>query len=880
MRVPRKYSGIVYAVLMPGIALCLQSLLWPYIKPFVWFLFFPATFFSARMGGRIGGLIGTLLSAGIVWYFFIPPRYSFAVSNPYNIFSIVVFLIMGYLFSDMQDRLRKANVRLQHALNESIESKEKISELYEKTRELESLKSRFFANVSHELRTPVTLIIGILKKMKSDRSLKIETYSDIDVAERNVRFLLRHVNDLLDLSKFESKMMTAHYAKVDISDRLGIIASQFSTIARVRDIDFDIDISDGLIAYTDIEKLQRIALNLLSNAFKFTPVHGQIGFRLRVKDDLSVELVVWDNGPGIAPENRSRIFDRFVQVENVDTRKHGGTGLGLAIVREFAGLIGGTIELSDTAVCGAKFVLTFPVYHPVGVNGDNEYVELDDDMKRQAIDELDQMSMPEREHVISGDTDSPVVLVVEDNRDMNTFITDAISGKYRVILASDGADGLRKIREFNPDIIITDEMMPEMNGSQMVRSLYETEEGMEIPVIMLTAKSDDALRANMYKIGVREFISKPFDIEELMFRIDNIISERRRTRNMLDESEERYHLLAENVADVIWVFDCTAFLFRYISPSIFQLLGYSPDDVIRMDFHDILTSESQEYARVHVRDRLKMIDEDPLRSYVDEVELMRSDGVAIWTEVTSRFTRNRKTSHIELFGVTRNIDERKQNEARLRDALQERETLLRELYHRTKNNMNVIVGLLALRANYVSNSELGVIIKEIESKIHVMALVHEKLYRSKNLTSIKLNEYIAELMALLMSSYNVSGDRINLFCEMIPAVVSIDIAIPCGLVLNELMINSIKHAFPQGRTGTISIRLEKHGSDGLEIEYADDGIGVSPGFDYRNQRTLGMQTMCMIVEHQLKGTIQFEASSGVRWTIRFKNDTRYEGGIV
>lgn len=216
--------------------------------------------------------------------------------------------------------------------------------------------------------------------------------------------------------------------------------------------------------------------------------------------------------------------------------------------------------------------------------------------------------------------------------------------------------------------------------------------------------------------------------------------------------------------------------------------------------------------------------------------------------------------------------ERKKAEEELRVSLEEKEVLLRELYHRTKNNMQVIRSMLALQAHASQNEEVKMIIRETENRIQTMALVHQKLYQSRNLSSIDLNEYIQDLVHLLMQSFGVLSRQITLSLDLEPVPVLIDTAIPCGLILNELLSNSLKHAFPNGRKGEIRIRLSKGGDETVLLDFSDDGVGVPGGFDLRKQETLGLQTLFTIAEHQLQGRVQIENRQGLAFHIRFNNN--------
>lgn len=231
-----------------------------------------------------------------------------------------------------------------------------------------------------------------------------------------------------------------------------------------------------------------------------------------------------------------------------------------------------------------------------------------------------------------------------------------------------------------------------------------------------------------------------------------------------------------------------------------------------------------------------------------------------------------------MMSTVQDVTARKKAEDRTRSSLAEKETLLRELYHRTKNNMNIIQSMLTLQMTLNRNPDLKRIISETNSKIQSMALVHQKLYQSQDLSRIRLHEYIPELADLLRQSYTTSTSMIEIKLNVEPISVVIDVAIPCGLILNELLSNSFKHAFPNERGGEISISLTKNDPGQISLHMTDNGVGVPPGFDFYNQETLGLQSILMIAEHQLQGTVQFSGEGGFSCRVQF-TDTTYQARI-
>jgi PAS domain S-box-containing protein len=582
------------AVLLPFLALALQWVLWPWIAPFVWFLFFPAVFFSARLGGLWGGLASTILSSGIVCFFFIPPRLSWAMDNPSNLYSVGLFLIMGYLFSDSQERLRRAQRTTEAALAETRAANEKTTQLYQKTLELDELKSQFFANVSHELRTPLTLIMSPLARRVAASDLPEAERREDEMMLRNARLLYRHVSDLLDAAKLESGRMAVEYARIDIGGLTRAMASHFDSLAREAGIDYRIDVPTPVEAEADGEKTQRILLNLLSNAFKFTPEGGRIMVRLREEAGQAV-IEVQDDGPGVPANLREAVFERFRQVEGSAQRRFGGTGLGLAIVKEFAELHGGFARVAEVPGGGALFVVGLPLRAPAGAVIQSTASRLDPLIDHQAVDEMRQSV-----HAAASRTNaqvgaiSPLVLVVEDNADMSAFIADALRPYYRVVCAFDGREGLEKALALQPDLILSDVMMPRMTGDQMVPELRRQPVMAEVPIIMLTAKADDNLRVRLLKEGVQDYLNKPFLVEELLARVDGLINQRRRTQAEL----QRYEQIVATSGDMLAFVDRERRLL-VTNPAYADLFGATPAELRQRRIEDVVDAGT--YARIAPR---------------------------------------------------------------------------------------------------------------------------------------------------------------------------------------------------------------------------------------------------------------------------------------
>lgn len=653
------------ALLLPFLACGLQWLLWEdYIRPYVWFLFFPAAFFSAWLGGLTGGLASGVSGALLVWYVFIPPPFSFALENVAASSSILLFVIMGGLFGWVFERLEQAQRRTAEALDATENANEKITRLYEKTLELDELKSQFFANVSHELRTPLTLIMAPLERQlcrPASADFSATERKEAEMMLRNARLLYRHVSDLLDAAKLEAGGMQADYARVEYAELVRAVSSNFDSVAREHGIAYRIAAPPSLMIEADSEKLQRILLNLLSNAFKFTPDGGSIAVRLYEERGRAV-IEVQDNGPGVPPEMREAVFERFRQVTGVANRRHGGTGLGLAIVKEFAALHGGTANVTAAPGGGALFAVRLPLKAPAGTVFHDAENRLDPVIERQAAEELATRAANEVANATDSAThDAPLVLIVEDNADMNAFIADALRQRYRVARARDGRAGLEQALALTPDLILADIMMPVMSGDAMVLELRKQPELAGVPIVMLTARADDDLRVKLLRAGVRDYLAKPFSVAELLARVEGLLAERRRNIEQLRQSETRFEATFEQAAVGIALVAPDGRWLR-VNRKLCAIVGYTPDELMTKTFQDITHPDDLDADLDQVRRMLaKEID-----TYALEKRYVRKDGGRVWIDLTVALVWKPDDGPDYFISVIEDISARKSAEAKLR----------------------------------------------------------------------------------------------------------------------------------------------------------------------------------------------------------------------
>lgn len=391
--------------------------------------------------------------------------------------------------------------------------------------ELDKAKSRFFANISHEFRTPLSLMMGPIQQkmyLANNDSEKQEFMMMYNNGER----LRKLIDQLLDLSKIEAKDMPLKTQKTDIVETTKILYSFFITRAEEKNIEYNISFpKEGREGYIDRDKLEKIVINLLSNAFKFTPEGGKIDVSLTVGNEKLI-LVIEDTGIGIPADKISHIFNRFYQVDDSVTRASEGSGIGLALSKELAVLHKGDLSAKSECGKGSIFTLCIPVSKQAYkkdqiINPAQEGFLEDKNVIRQ---------LPVVNPVFDKKSKKPWVLVVEDNPDMRSFIYSILKKDYEVILAANGTEAYEKAIEMIPDIIVSDYMMPEMDGLTLCKKIKSHELIQHIPFVMLTAKAGQESKLHGLEHGADFYLTKPFDNNELLLIIQNIIDQQKKLK--------------------------------------------------------------------------------------------------------------------------------------------------------------------------------------------------------------------------------------------------------------------------------------------------------------------------------------------------------------
>jgi len=443
-----------------------------------------------------------------------PPFWATWWAKTFYVLLFVAILVFGFRWKMEQNRKRMED---------------------EKYKELEEMKYRFFTNISHEFRTLLTLIITPIGSILK-RTTDAETRSQLNGVSKNAGDLLQLVNQLLDFRKMEMNGEKLNLASGNLNEFIQYTTMKFTPLSEQKNIRLAFeDHSNGIFMYFDRDKVGKILTNLLSNAFKFTKAGGRVRVILEkciIDSRRYAHIVVEDTGCGISKEAQAHVFERFYRTEQAPSAQQVGSGIGLNMVYEYVKLLQGKVSLESEVGKGSRFIVDIPT--------DLKHALL----KEKALSDSSSASVSSSVDAIDGATEvqttqkiEKTVLVVEDNDEFRQFLQRELSHIYnKVLVAKDGLDGAIMAEAENPDIIVSDVMMPRMNGTDMCRRIKENLQTSHIPVILLTAWSTDEGRTEGYKAGADAYIAKPFDMEVLLARIGNLLEKQEKRQNDFSHS--------------------------------------------------------------------------------------------------------------------------------------------------------------------------------------------------------------------------------------------------------------------------------------------------------------------------------------------------------
>jgi PAS domain S-box-containing protein len=749
-----------------------------------------------------------------------------------------------------------------------------LESLLERIRQLDQQKNDFFANVSHELRTPLALILGPAEELlASGDNLSVQQRRQLGVIQRNATALLKHVNDLLDLARLDAQRMDLHHTRIDLAALVREHAEQFHAVAPQLDLSYVIATPPSLHATLDQDKTERILQNLLSNAFKFTPPGGRVRCALERTGNNRCLITVQDSGPGVAPEMRQLIFERFRQGQTGTTRNFGGTGLGLAIAKEFTELMHGSITVTAAAGGGSLFQVEMPLEPPPGEVALHEAVSPARALPKPALNTaLAELAPPEEAAPMDlAPAGAPRILVVEDNPEMRRFICDALTIEFNVVAAPDGEAALDIALACPPDLLVTDLMMPRLGGDRLVDALHATPGLKDLPVLVLSAKDDATLRARLLASAAQDYVTKPFSSQELRARVRNLTTMKLardglqrellsqssdlagltrsliENRRALQASEHRWWAIYEHAPVGIALIDAGG-SFQAANPAFRTMVGYTGDELMALHLSRVTPVEDRAAALC----RLTGLLNGEVDTHHVQRRFQRKDGAMVWAVTSVSLVPGAPGDERLLVLVAADITEQRHAEQSLTRARGElarfaRVSTLGELTasiaHEVNQPLAAIVanGHASLRwleaappNEPEAKAALGRIVRDANRAGDVITRIRRFVQRHETQhTALDINEAIRDVLELVRSEAQARHiDIVHLDTAPLPEVLADRIQLQqviLNLVMNGLEAMACGGG---GHQGTIQIVAHLE-ANGVQVDVIDSGSGIAPAIKDR-----------------------------------------------
>lgn len=538
--------------------------------------------------------------------------------------SLFLVIILAISLTRAFRNKAKANAQLELQTREILRQNNELKRISTELEDATRAKLIFFTNISHEFRTPLTLIIGPLESMLLSPKLPSDQKQQMEMMLRNARRLLRLINQLMDMRKIDNEKMKLKAGQYDVVNFIDEIKQAFQGLADKKNIEFTFRSEiEHLILYFDMDKMENILFNLLSNAFKFTPVSGIIDINLRqtrhvfagIEKD-AVEIEFRDNGPGIQEEHLERIFERFYQVEPHETSLFPGTGIGLPLTKGMVELHKGEITLNSKRGEGTSFFIYFQLgkdhLSAEEISESSAVYNLIDKGIISGSEDIEPANQGEAESRISNDYENkPLLLIIEDNPDVSRFIKSCLMNEYRIMTAANGSEGFEKMYMEEPDLIISDVMMPVMDGLEFVKKLKSDIRTCHIPVILLTARTSYDQKIEGLETGADSYIPKPFNEKHLQVRVKSLIEGRQKIRRHY-QNDPLSTFTSENKIsqlDANFLKKCTAIIEKHLTETEYSVEQLSAEVGL---------------SRVHVYRKIKHLTGLSVSEFVRNIKLKKA----------------------------------------------------------------------------------------------------------------------------------------------------------------------------------------------------------------------------------------------------------------
>lgn len=795
-----------------------------------------------------------------------------AALNPYRKFDTEYREFIGLLVGQIASSLANA-----HAYEEERKRSEALAAL-------DLAKTTFFSNVSHEFRTPLTLMLGPVEDVLAapEEELSAQRRDLLTIAHRNGLRLLKLVNTLLDFTRIEAGKVQAHYEPTDLSAYTAELASLFRSAVEKAGMQLNVEclpLSEP--AFIDREMWEKIVLNLLSNAFKFT-LEGEITITIR-EDNGHAIVAVRDTGTGITEDQITHIFERFHRVEGTRARTHEGTGIGLALVQELVKQHGGEVVVASIFGVGTTFTVKLPLgsahlpkeritaaKNPSTALRAEVYVEEtlrwlpnDGEAASDTLGSTNGVAYPANRTLKK---QRPHILLADDNADMREYVQRLLHPHYKVTVVANGSEALRAAQAARPDLVLSDVMMPELDGFGLLRSLRSDPYTASIPVILLSARAGEAAQIEGLSAGADDYLTKPFSARELLARVASHLElsfVRREAEQAVRASEERMRHLADAMPQLVWTASSDGSVDYYNS----RIVEYGGTE--QLGTWNWLTMLHQDERAPTQEAWNAAVAAEASFEYVHRVQMR--DGSFRW-HLSRAIPMRADNGALKWFGTATDIDAQKQAEEALRNNQQEIETMnvrlqraMTETHHRVKNNLQLISALIDMQRNTTQDVVSVEEFTRLSANVRALSVIHDILTQeAKSGGDQETLSAKAILERLIAGLEKTTGGR-RLIASVEEARIVGRQATTLALITNELISNALKHG--KGDT-EISLRVE---ADRLWLDVSDDGPGFPTDFDPDTAANTGLELVHNIVQWDLRGQITYgnHPEGGAQVTVTF-----------
>ncbi len=764
--------------------------------------------------------------------------------------------------------------------------------------ELDRAKTRFFSNVSHEFRTPLALMLGPLEDVLSEgrEALGPERHKHLVVARRNALRLLRLVNTILDFSRIEAGRLEAVYEPIELCRFTQEVSSVFRSAMEKAGLDFSVEcepISEPV--YVDRDMWEKLVLNLLSNAFKFT-LEGSVQVRLRVVGN-DVQLSVTDTGTGIPEEELPRVFERFHRVESSRGRTFEGTGIGLALVRELARLHGGSVDVTSSLGRGSTFTVTIPLgkghlpanhiqeqprLRPTALSGETYVEEAQHWLPRGSgapADEPVISLLPSLAAAVQTASQRELIVLADDNADMREYVTHLLSDKYRVHAVCDGREAVEAIRLLHPDLVLTDAMMPVLDGFGVLDAIRNDPSLSSTPLILLSARAGEESRVEGWHAGANDYLVKPFTARELLARIGSHLAMSKIRKEQIMASQ-RLAALVESADDAIYGEDLNGVVTSW-NRAAEKMFGYRAEEMSGRSITAIIPQELQ-------ADELRILETIARGERIDHFETVRltKNGKPIDVSLTVSPMKDEKGRIVGAAKIARDITQQKKTEQALRisERLASVGRLAATIAHEINNPLEAVINLVYLAKHRSVHNDVRDFLSQAEEELaRISHLTKQTLgyYReTKESAPMRVGQLVNQLIPVFAARTRNKAVDICTEIRDDPEIHAVSDEI--RHLITNLLNNSID-AVSQG--GQIRVRVSSatewlgNVRFGVRFTVADTGSGIAPEvrselfepfFTTKKEVGTGLGLwLCKGIVERHRGSIRLKSSTapGKSWTV-------------